>query len=163
MKIPVVYIDTADPDYRDWQLDPDQPYLICIDCHRLVKRWSPLQHRCKKCHAKKHTPKRLRMRRIAHKRWKLRAGPGWKTIRKHWLEKHPICVRCGTRENLTVDHIKPLSEGGRTEPNNLQTLCFACHTAKTRADERYYHELHRRLENDRLQQSLVARWKNIWN
>ena len=32
---------------------------------------------------------------------------------------------------LEVDHIVPLSKGGKTEPNNLQTLCWRCNRKKS--------------------------------
>jgi len=41
------------------------------------------------------------------------------------------CVRCGTVLNLTVDHIKPFSKGGKTEEENLQTLCMSCNRKKS--------------------------------
>lgn len=31
---------------------------------------------------------------------------------------------------LEVDHINPISKGGKTEANNLQTLCWRCNRAK---------------------------------
>jgi len=43
------------------------------------------------------------------------------------------CVKCGARAALECDHVKPV----RTHPElsfaleNLQTLCVACHSAKT--------------------------------
>ncbi len=40
------------------------------------------------------------------------------------------CVRCGCRKNLEVDHIYPISKGGKTTPNNLQTLCHRCNVEK---------------------------------
>ena len=47
---------------------------------------------------------------------------------------HYTCVLCGaTREHgaeLNVDHIIPVARGGRTEYNNLQTLCWSCNQAK---------------------------------
>ena len=40
------------------------------------------------------------------------------------------CRRCRTAVNLEVDHIIPVSKGGKTEESNLQTLCrrkrFVC-------------------------------------
>jgi 5-methylcytosine-specific restriction endonuclease McrA len=43
------------------------------------------------------------------------------------IRKDGICRRCGRRDNLAVHHIIPLSQGGRTNINNLVTLCFSCH------------------------------------
>lgn len=40
------------------------------------------------------------------------------------------CVHCGTREELTVDHIIPVSKGGGDERENLQTLCKRCNSSK---------------------------------
>ena len=37
------------------------------------------------------------------------------------------CVRCGSTEKLTVDHIIPHSQGGSDLPSNLRTLCIICH------------------------------------
>lgn len=46
------------------------------------------------------------------------------------------CVQCGARGRLEVDHVQPV----RTHPDlafaleNLQTLCAACHSRKTRIE-----------------------------
>lgn len=40
------------------------------------------------------------------------------------------CKHCGTKENLTVDHIVPESKGGSHELDNLQTLCGSCNSKK---------------------------------
>ena len=40
------------------------------------------------------------------------------------------CLKCGTSEYLTIDHIIPLSGGGTSEDSNLQTLCFTCNQDK---------------------------------
>jgi len=40
------------------------------------------------------------------------------------------CRRCRTTVNLEVDHIVPLSKGGKTEEANLQTLCRRCNRRK---------------------------------
>jgi len=40
------------------------------------------------------------------------------------------CLRCGSKENLTIDHIVPVSMGGVKEKFNLQTLCKHCNQWK---------------------------------
>jgi HNH endonuclease len=40
------------------------------------------------------------------------------------------CRKCRTAINLEMDHIVPVSKGGRTEESNLQTLCRRCNRAK---------------------------------
>jgi hypothetical protein len=40
------------------------------------------------------------------------------------------CVECNSRDNLTVDHIKPVVQGGGDELENLQTLCKRCNSRK---------------------------------
>jgi hypothetical protein len=41
-----------------------------------------------------------------------------------------ICLCCGATEDLTVDHIVPISKGGNNKASNLQTLCFNCNLRK---------------------------------
>ena len=40
------------------------------------------------------------------------------------------CLRCGKKSHLTVDHIIPVSRGGSSHPENLQTLCKKCNEWK---------------------------------
>lgn len=40
------------------------------------------------------------------------------------------CKRCNTHDDLTIDHIHPVSKGGSSEGDNLQTLCMACNREK---------------------------------
>ena len=40
------------------------------------------------------------------------------------------CLRCGSKESLSIDHIKPLVHGGDNSINNLQTLCKSCNSIK---------------------------------
>lgn len=38
------------------------------------------------------------------------------------------CELCGETENLVIDHIMPLSQGGSNDIDNLRTLCSSCNT-----------------------------------
>lgn len=40
------------------------------------------------------------------------------------------CLHCGTRDDLTLDHIYPYSLGGEDTLDNLQTLCRPCNSRK---------------------------------
>lgn len=40
------------------------------------------------------------------------------------------CAFCGSTEDITLDHIVPLSRGGRHSIGNLQPLCFTCNHRK---------------------------------
>ncbi|WP_170320007.1 DEAD/DEAH box helicase family protein [Polyangium spumosum] len=47
-----------------------------------------------------------------------------------------VCLACGARRSLQVDHIVSVYHGGSNEPGNLQTLCGLCNRMKgtTRID-----------------------------
>ena len=36
------------------------------------------------------------------------------------------CVKCGDTQDLEIDHIYPISKGGKSDLDNLQTLCHHC-------------------------------------
>lgn len=40
------------------------------------------------------------------------------------------CQYCGSKENLEIDHIIPLSKGGNNEDDNLITACHTCNNLK---------------------------------
>jgi DNA-binding transcriptional ArsR family regulator len=44
------------------------------------------------------------------------------------------CVACSSAENLTMDHIIPVSKGGTSAYGNLQTLCSTCNSSKGTKD-----------------------------
>lgn len=65
----------------------------------------------------------------AHKE---RYGAAWKKIRAAHLAAHPFCEECRAAGKLvaadTVHHIIPLAEGGTNAPENLISVCHACHS-----------------------------------
>ena len=46
------------------------------------------------------------------------------------LARYPLCLACGSSQNLHVDHVVPLSLGGPDEAGNLQVLCRHCNLSK---------------------------------
>lgn len=62
-------------------------------------------------------------------------GSVHRRLRKVVLAEEPLCRECErggfVTATTTVDHIVPLSRGGRTERSNMQGLCTPCHRAKT--------------------------------
>ena len=63
----------------------------------------------------------------------------WQQMSKRWLAGHDICEWCGSRDDLTVDHIVPLRLGGaKLDPDNLQPLCRSCNNEKQGDDRRGY-------------------------
>ncbi|TVL99587.1 MAG: hypothetical protein CV087_17550 [Candidatus Brocadia sp. WS118] len=41
-----------------------------------------------------------------------------------------VCKKCGITDDLTIDHIRPLSKGGTNDISNLQILCRRCNASK---------------------------------
>ncbi len=57
-----------------------------------------------------------------------------KIVRDRIMAKcHSQCVQCGSVVNLHVDHIIPLSRGGREDEDNMQILCRDCNLKKHNA------------------------------
>lgn len=54
------------------------------------------------------------------------------------LNKKDKCEKCGTKENLNIDHI----DGNRSNnsPDNLKTLCWPCHKDKTTENNEWKHK-----------------------
>jgi 5-methylcytosine-specific restriction endonuclease McrA len=38
-----------------------------------------------------------------------------------------VCAECGIKDNLTVNHIRPIALGGTDDASNLEILCESCH------------------------------------
>lgn len=67
------------------------------------------------------------------------ASTPWVNLRNSWIILNPLCCRCEARGILkaadVVDHIIPLTLDNLArlglDPNNLQSLCYRCHSVKT--------------------------------
>lgn len=57
----------------------------------------------------------------------------WRIVKRRVVERdYRRCVWCKSKEDLTVDHIVPLKDGGTNDMSNLRTLCLKCHTKYNR-------------------------------
>lgn len=45
------------------------------------------------------------------------------------------CMKCGSTEDLTIDHIIPFAKGGQHGIWNMQVLCASCNASKRELDE----------------------------
>lgn len=55
-----------------------------------------------------------------------------KTLRKNEIKKKMTkCRYCHSKENLTIDHRIPISQGGTDAYSNLQCLCKPCNEKKS--------------------------------
>ena len=55
----------------------------------------------------------------------------WMRLRAVALKTQPYCGVCHTTEDLTVDHIVPLSNGGTSTIDNCQVLCRVHNSKKS--------------------------------
>lgn len=68
-------------------------------------------------------------------------GAPWRRLRALVLAAEPLCVDpFGVHEGrptiaTDVDHIVARSRGGSDDRDNLQSLCHACHSRKTNAED----------------------------
>jgi 5-methylcytosine-specific restriction endonuclease McrA len=55
----------------------------------------------------------------------------------------PVCSLCKTEtDQIELDHIVPLWNGGTNDPDNLQLLCYDCHKAKSKSEQQEYNRMH---------------------
>jgi 5-methylcytosine-specific restriction endonuclease McrA len=57
-------------------------------------------------------------------------GPEWRRLRAEAIARQPYCTTCGSRQDLTADHIVPLALGGLGTRSNVQVLCRPCNSRK---------------------------------
>ena len=62
---------------------------------------------------------------------RIRKNPEW--LPEEWEALKSVlqwCQRCGTMENLTMDHRVPIGKGGKNRLDNLELLCRECDRRK---------------------------------
>ena len=76
---------------------------------------------------------------------KKRYGRQWQRIRKLYADTHPFCEKCYEHGIITpvehVHHIKPLTEGGTNDYDNLMSLCQSCHSRIHAERGDYWHNI----------------------
>lgn len=79
------------------------------------------------CSLTQHRLQQLKMQESGPKRSRYMS----KTTRTKVMKRDKYtCVYCGSREDLCLDHIYPVSLGGSSTPGNLQILCRSCNSRK---------------------------------
>lgn len=61
------------------------------------------------------------------------SAPGHRTdeqTKSRWLYHGNKCIYCGSTENLTDEHLIPLSRGGSDWPANIAPSCKSCNCSK---------------------------------
>lgn len=68
---------------------------------------------------------------------RLKSGVKYNPFRRVELNRRNLfkrdknsCVYCGSKEELTIDHVMPKSRGGRTTWDNVVTACHKCNNKK---------------------------------
>lgn len=106
------------------------PIRLCLEtsCHRAAT----YRGRCA-VHAREREA-------ATHRNRQLYNSAKWQNTRRVQLHLHPMCAHCDSEGRDTiatdVDHIVPLEDGGdRWSFDNLQSLCHAHHSMKTRREQ----------------------------
>ena len=86
---------------------------------------------------------KIRFREKESKRRALKKNNGVFYISKKELNSmlSSACVICSSIENITIDHIIPISRGGTHGIGNIQPMCLPCNTKKidkTMSEFKYY-------------------------
>ncbi len=73
------------------------------------------------------------------------------------------CIYCGSKRDLTLDHVVPKSKGGKNEWTNLVTSCFKCNLKKS---NRTPEEAKMKMKHTPFAPTLInenVTIQNIWN
>jgi HNH endonuclease len=115
-QMPREYLDDLleDSDWTSWSLWE----FALRQNPGMGRRWANLPERSYEVRPSEARPQR-RKRPISHrKRWVV------------WERDNFTCRECGSRRDLSVDHVYPEALGGGDDLDNLQTLCCSCNSRK---------------------------------
>lgn len=65
-------------------------------------------------------------------------GNAPKNARQMLISIYDVCLKCGSDASLSVDHIVPVSLGGKHDWENLQLLCQSCNSTKGNRNKKDY-------------------------
>lgn len=77
----------------------------------------------------------------------------WSTSIREYIkerEKLDICIYCGSKSNLTLEHVLPRSRGGPDTTDNVVWVCKRCNSSKGSKRLYEWYELDRRYELPRI-------------
>lgn len=99
-----------------------RPQRPCLDCPALTRNPGG---RCRRCQQAKDRRRNALPHRQAY------ADTDYRTARGHARAgDYGPCVDCGTWDDLTLDHVKPLILGGRNHPSNWVVRCRSHNSSK---------------------------------
>jgi 5-methylcytosine-specific restriction endonuclease McrA len=129
----------------------------CLACHaasvkasRSIKRMDPAYRAAEKKRYREWLKKRIASSPEAAARYEA-IDRRWDYKRRALQDANPLtaetvlafwstynrCLKCGSVDDLTIDHVVPLSKGGGSEFLNLQCLCRVCNSTKNASDTDY--------------------------
>lgn len=59
------------------------------------------------------------------------------SLKQYILHRDGACLKCGSKSDLTIDHIVSVADGGSNSHDNLQCLCRKCNSIKGDYPEDY--------------------------
>lgn len=102
---------------REWK---SSPVAITVDISVCNGDGDPYYHKVHPVDAQNMRAKRIGAEGVLTK-------DGWEAV----LDSNGrACVACGSPDDIAIDHIFPLSKGGRNSDDNVQPLCRSCNVTK---------------------------------
>lgn len=104
------------------------------------------------------TDEQFRQSEIVRKHKRKAAGT---LTQKEWAEILQVfnnsCAYCGAINNLTLDHIVPISKGGISRRNNVVVACLSCNSSKQAKDITEWYTKQQFFSKERL--AKILEWK----